>query len=211
MKKILYFLLFLVFCIGFNYTEDERVHAFYSRVVIIARESVGLKIVPPVNGRRFTCDCIGFVDYVFYRAGFDLKKAYGKGHGGVDTLYDGLEEFGFVYKDRIASPGDLIFFDNTYDVKGRRRWDNPLSHIGIIVGNGKYNTMEFIHFANNGVEEGAINLFYPNTHAVRQHDGELYTINSYLRRDRGEGYIKRDYVASYFYRAFARVKLKAVN
>ncbi len=210
MKKILLIMISIFYCSA-GFPEDEKVRIFYERVTSIARESVGLKTVPPVNGRHFTCDCIGFVNYVFYRAGFDLFKAYGKGHGGVDTLYDGLEKYGFVYKERTAAPGDLVFFDNTYDVAGRRKWDNPLSHIGIIVGSGKYNTMNFIHFANRGVEESEINLYYPNTYAVKQPDGQLYTINSYLRKERGEGYIRKDYVAAYFYRAFAHVKLKAVD
>ncbi len=210
MKKLLIlFVLTVISCSCF--ASDPRVDAFYDRVIKIARESIGLKIVPAVNGKHFTSDCIGFVNYVYYKAGFDLYKAYGKGRGGVDTLYDGLVKYGFVYKEKQANPGDIVFFDNTYDIKGGRRWDNPLSHIGIIVGNGRFDTLVFIHFGNHGVEEGRLNLFYPYTYAVKLSDGDLYPINSYLRNDRGEGFSKKEYVAANFYKAFAHIRLKAVN
>lgn len=189
-------------------TADEKVDAFYGRVVNIAKEVVGLQTVPPVNGKRFLNDCIGFVNYVYYRAGFDLVKAYGNGRGGVSSLYDGLLKHHFVFDAKTAAPGDLIFFDNTYDINRNGKWDDPLSHIGIIVGKGKHNTLYYIHFASHGVEVDQLNLYYPNTHAFKQKDGKLTVINSYLRRDRGEGYAKKEYVTSSFYRAFAHIRFK---
>lgn len=213
MKKLLLIITALLIlrtaCFGSDQGEDRRIRDFYIRVIKIARESIGLQTIPPVDGRHFTSDCIGFVNYVYYRAGFDIFKAYGKGYGGVDSLYDGMEKYGFVYREKQANPGDIVFFDNTYDVKGRKRWDNPLSHVGIIVGNGRFDTLNFIHFANRGVQEGHLNLYYPDTYAVKLSDGDLYTINSFLRVDRGEGYPKKDYVTAYFYRAFAHIRLKA--
>ncbi len=209
MKKIIY-ILFLSLIISPGFSQDERVSAFYSQVVRIAKESIGLKRVPPINGKYFTSDCIGFVRYVYYRAGFDLVSAYGgNGRGGVSLLYNGLARYGFTYKSKQANPGDLVFFDNTYDVNRNGKWDDPLSHIGIITGAGEYNTLHYIHFANHGVAEDELNLYYPNTHAFRQPNGNLFVINSYLRVNRGEGYAKKDYVAAFFYRAFAHIRLKA--
>lgn len=201
-------LLILAGGLVFGDTDEDKVKAFYERVVQIAKESVGMQSVPSVNGKRFTSDCIGFVNYVYYRAGFDLQKAYGKGRGGVSSLYAGLAARGYVYDSRTASPGDLIFFDNTYDVNRNGVWDDPMSHIGIIAGYRKHNTLVYIHFASHGADERSINLVYPNTHAFRQKDGSLYEINSYLRRDRGEGYDRKEYVASSFYRAFAHIRFK---
>lgn len=188
--------------------DDPKVREFYERVVRIAKQSVGMTSVPSVGGKRFASDCIGFVRYVYYRAGFDLVQAYGQGRGGVSSLYDGLAERKFVYSAQTSSPGDMIFFDNTYDVNRNGIWDDPLSHIGIISGTGRHKTLFYIHFGNKGVEERRINLVYPNTHAFRQKDGKLYIINSYLRRNRGEGYEKKEYVASSFYRAFAHIRFK---
>lgn len=188
--------------------DEEKVAEFYKNVVSIAKESVGLQTVPSVKGKRFLNDCIGFVNYVYYRAGFDLVKAYGNGRGGVSSLYDGLRKHHFIFDAKTAAPGDIIFFDNTYDINRNGSWDDPLSHIGIIVGIEKHNTLVYIHNASHGVEEDHINLYYPNTHAFKQKDGSLYIINSYLRRDRGEGYAKKEYVASSFYRAFAHIRFR---
>jgi hypothetical protein len=208
-----YFVITIAFFIlpGAGFPEDSRVDAFFARVTSIARESIGMKSIPAVNGRHFTSDCIGFVDFVYYRAGFDLYKAYGKGKGGVDSLYFGLEKYGFVYREKHAGPGDIVFFDNTYDVRGRKRWDNPLSHIGIVVGAGRFDSLDFIHFANRGVEESRLNLYYPDTYAIKLSDGNLYTINSFLRVDRGEGFAKKEYVCANFYRAFAHIRLKPAD
>lgn len=208
MKHLICFLLMLLPFMLSAQDNEEKVREFYSRVVGIAESSVGLQSVPSVNGKRFLSDCIGFINYVYYRAGFDLVKAYGNGRGGVSSLYDGLRKHHFIYDAKTAAPGDLIFFDNTYDINRNGTWDDPLSHIGIIVGTGKHNTLIYIHFASHGVEKDQINLYYPNTHAFKQKDGTLYIINSYLRRNRGEGYEKRQYVASSFYRAFAHIRFK---
>ncbi len=173
-----------------------------------AKESIGLNNIPSLKGKTFTCDCIGFVRYVYLRAGLDLQKAYGNGRGGVSSLYDGLAGRGLIYTNRIPSPGDLIFFDNTYDVNKNGKWDDPLSHIAIVETVGKYNTIYYIDFSNNQVREERLNLIYPNTHAFKQKDGGLFIINSFLRRDRGEGLGRKDYVSSSFFRAFAHINVK---
>jgi probable lipoprotein NlpC len=190
------------------FADDPKVDGFYRNVIAIARESVGLKSVPSVGNMNFNSDCIGFVRYVYYKAGFDLVKAFGNGRGGVSALYDGLYKRKFTYAAQTASPGDLIFFDNTYDINKDGLWNDPLSHIGIVAGIGKHNTIYYIHFASGGVDEDKLNLYYPNTHAFKQKDGNEFIINSYLRRNRGEGFEKKMYVASFFYRAFAHIRFK---
>jgi len=209
--KSFVFILFIILSIPLYADASEGTEEFYKRVVKIARESVGLKYVPSVNGKHFTSDCIGFVRYVYYRAGFDLEKTYGRGRGGVSSLYNGLIRYGFTYDSKLANPGDLVFFDNTYDINRNGKWDDALTHVGIVVGTGRHNTIYYIHFSNSGVDEDRINLFYPNTHAFRQVNGKLYIINSYLRRNRGEGYSKKEYISSSFYRCFAKIRLKVKN
>ena len=208
MRVFLIIALLLGYNLVFPQDNDLKVREFYDRVVSVARESVGLQAVPSAGGKHFRSDCIGFINYVYYRAGFDLVKAYGVGRGGVSSLYDGLLKHHFIFDAKTAEPGDLIFFDNTYDINRNGAWDDPLSHIGIIVGKEKHNTLVYVHFASHGVEEDHINLYYPNTHAFRQKDGTLYIINSYLRRNKGEGYEKKEYVASSFYRAFSHIRFK---
>lgn len=206
MRKYLVFLLMLMSSLAFCDTGSEE--RFYRDVVRIANESLGLRVIPAYGNDRFTSDCIGFVLSVYKKAGLDLRKLYGDGRGGVSSLYDGLEKRGWVFQDTVAKPGDLIFFDHTYDINRNGKWDDPLSHIGIITEVGKHQTMTYIHFGSGRVEEEKINLSYPRTHAFKRSDGGLTVINSYLRRDRGEGFERRMYVASYFYRSFARIPVK---
>ena len=163
-----FIIFFMLFQLTNSFYSENNSELFYSNVIRIARESVGMKYFPSIQGRSFTSDCIGFVRYVYQKSGLDLYKAYGEGRGGVSSLYDGLEKFGFVYDSKTALPGDLIFFDNTYDVNRNGKWDDPLSHIGIVTGYGKHGTIEYIHFGSGFVNSDNINLYYPNTHAFKQ-------------------------------------------
>jgi hypothetical protein len=184
---------------------------FYANVVNAASQSVGMQSIPSLNGKRFTQDCIGYVRYIYYRAGLDITRAYSIGERGVDSLYYGLMEYGFVYTNIIANPGDLVFFNNTYDANRNGLWDDPLTHVGIIESIGEYNTMTYIHYASGAVKRDMINLQYPTTHAFRRGDGSLMVINSHLRRNQGEGLPRRAYIASTFYQAFARINVRANN
>ena len=208
MKSKLFIIIVIISIYSHLYSGNDGENIFYSRVIETAKESVGLKSIPASDGRTFTQDCIGFVRYVYLKAGLDLLKAYGNGRGGVSSLYDGLAKRGLIYTNQTPSPGDLIFFDNTYDVNKDGKWDDPLSHIAIVESIGRFNTIYYIDFSNNRVSEERLNLLYPNTHAFKQKDGELFVINSFLRRDRGEGLNRKDYVASFFFRSFAHINVR---
>lgn len=205
LKRII---VFLMLAISIPLFADNTEKDFYKSVVRIANESVGMKTIPSVKGKHFTQDCIGYVRYVYYKAGLDLLKVSGNGGRGVRAIHNGLIKYGFVYTAKVSGIGDMIFFDNTYDVNKNGKWDDPLSHVGIIVNIGKHRTMTYIHRGSRGVKSEKINLYYPNTHAFRKKDKTRLKINSYLRRNRGEGFSKRSYIASYFYRAFAHIKVK---
>lgn len=193
------------------YNTPEEAEFYYS-VVKIAEDSLGLRSLPATRGRRFATDCIGFVRYVYYKAGLDLTAANGDGSRGVDTLYHGLSERGFVFTNALPRPGDIIFFDNTYDANRNGRWDDPLSHIGIVESLGPHNTVNYIHLTTgSGVTRDQINMDYPYTHAFRQSDGNLLVINSHLRRDRGEGFERRCYISSFFFHAYAHIPVLKEN
>ncbi len=193
---------------AWSFSSQEN---FYERVIQIAKSSIGLSYVPSVKGKSFTSDCIGFVRYVYYSAGIDISHIYDGGRGGVSSFYKGIEKRGWIYNEFSPRIGDLIFFDNTYDANRNRKWDDDLTHIGIISGFGKHGTIFYIHYASGRVKEDRINLNYPNTHAFRQKDGKLYIINSHLRINRGEGYSKKEYLSSSFFRCFARIPVRAKN
>jgi hypothetical protein len=208
MFRLLPVLSLLFFTIPFAYAQEED-GTFYSNVVAIAKESIGLEEIPSIGGKYFRSDCIGFVKFVYKKAGLDLDRiARMGGNNGVAIIYYGLLDRQFVYTNRDPVPGDLVFFDNTYDYNGNGKWDDPLTHVGIVTERLPHNTWAWIHYASGEVKEYRINLSWPETHAFRRTDGSLMIINSYLRRDRGEGYAPKEYVASSFFRAFAHVRVR---
>lgn len=194
----------------FLYGESKR---FYELVISNALSLQGRYHFPSREGKRFTSDCIGFVRYTYYLSGIDLIEVYGDGRGGVSSLYNGLLKRRFIYTNTIPlSKGDLIFFDNTYDVNKNGKWDDPLSHVGIVIHVDEHGTITYIHHSpRKGVTLDYLNLRYPQTHAFRRRDGSLKIINSYLRINRGENFAQENYISSTFFRAFAHIPVKEVE
>ena len=195
---------------GFFFSQIyPDISVFYSNIVTIAKNSQGLSDLPGINGRHFNNDCVGFVKYVYFKCGVDLDKvSLQNGNNGVALLYGGLLNNNSLYSNKNIQLGDIIFFDNTYDINNNGLWDDPLTHIGILTRIGRHNTISYTHYASGEVKEYAVNLDYPDTHAFKQRDGGLYIINSHLRRERGEGYERKEYVSSSFYRSFAHIRVK---
>jgi len=212
LSKIYFGFIFLTFLSIAHpaFARYRNVAEFYSNVVVIAQSSIGMTSVPSLGSRHFTSDCIGFVRYVYKKAGIDIVKAYAHGHRGVDSLYNGLKHYQFVYsgKDQDPLPGDLVFFDNTYDVNHNGVWDDPLSHIGIVESVTKHHTIRYIHFSNSGIKRSSMNLQYPQTYAFRTKSGKLYVVNDFLRRRKNTARSKRDYLSSSLFCAFAHIKVR---
>ena len=64
-------------------------------------------------------DCSGYVCWVLNQSGWDVGR----------TTANGLWQKAAKISEQEAKPGDLVFFEGTYDVAGA-------SHVGIYVGNG---------------------------------------------------------------------------
>ena len=67
--------------------------------------------------KRF--DCSGYVCWVYNQNGYDVGR----------TTANGLWNKSQHISEAEAKPGDLVFFDGTYDTPGK-------SHVGIHLGNG---------------------------------------------------------------------------
>lgn len=87
-------------------------------------------------------DCSGFLDYVYGKVGKDLPRTSN------DIYHAGTAVSN-------PSPGDLVFFDNTYGGYG----NGYASHAGIYVGNGK-----MVHAGSNGVVESDLSISYWQDH-----------------------------------------------
>ncbi len=92
------------------------------------------------HGKQFAMDCSGVVSALYWYAGIDLQSCYPAFTGnGVTRIYRWLEEDNLLYRPDEPAPGDIIFWDNSYDKNGNGIADDKLTHIGMVVnvdGNG---------------------------------------------------------------------------
>ncbi|MBP5448771.1 MAG: CHAP domain-containing protein [Spirochaetales bacterium] len=141
-----------------------------------------------VNGKKFTLDCIGTVAAIFYGAGIDIMadagKFYAPGDNGVAMFYKSLKNKNGVYKSKYPKPGDVIFWDNTWDRNSNGRFgDDPLTHVGLVTKVDDDGTIHYIHdnyLYGIGVE--TMNQYRPKE--VRDENGKV--INSALYMNSSE-------------------------
>lgn len=130
-----------------------------------ALQSAGLALVGvrhlEVGGRRYAMDCTGVVLAAHHSTGIELLpllSAYPG--GGVERLHAAAEERGLLVAD--PAPGDLVFWDDTYDRDGDGRWNDPLTHVGLVVAvHGS--RVEYLHHSyRRGVVIGTMDLSAPD-------------------------------------------------
>ncbi len=141
-----------------------------------------------IKGKKFTLDCIGTVAAIFYGAGIDImadaSKFYAPGDNGVAMFYKSLKNKNGVYKTKYPKPGDVIFWDNTWDRNSNGRFgDDPLTHVGLVTKVEDDGTIHYIH--DNyiyGIVVEQMNLYRPKE--VRDENGKV--INSALYMNSSE-------------------------
>ena len=107
---------------GIDYTvpaealTDEEFAAIYKE----AQKYVGTPYVWGGSTPDTGFDCSGYVCWVYNQNGYDVGR----------TTANGLWNKSQHISEAEAKPGDLVFFDGTYDTPGK-------SHVGIYLGNGK--------------------------------------------------------------------------
>ncbi len=120
-----------------------------------------------VGAERFNPDCTGFVEAVYEAEGIPLRalmrQAAPAEHSGVAAAFRAMEAYGFVFGGRgeWPAPGDLVFFDDTYDRNRNGRADDRLTHVGVVeyVVDG---TVVFVHRGGRAVARGAMNPQRPD-------------------------------------------------
>lgn len=117
-----------------------------------------------VKGRVFVLDCIGTVAAIYWRMNIDVQKDFAQYSGnGVSRLYRSLASKGVMHVDSYPRPGDIVFWDNTWDANGDgNRTNDPLTHAGIVVAVDEDGTIHYVH-ANltRGVVIEVMNLLDP--------------------------------------------------
>ncbi|MFH1017760.1 MAG: NlpC/P60 family protein [Pseudomonadota bacterium] len=133
-----------------------------------------------VGEHRFSTDCSGYVGAVLYRNGIDVFRGATeldiRGNG-VRILHEFVIKYGRIFHDE-AAPGDLVFFNNTYDRNRDRNLNDALTHIGIVSGVDSDGTVRFLHYMKGKVRKGVMNL--QNPWLARDEEGNK--VNDYMRR-----------------------------
>jgi hypothetical protein len=135
-----------------------------------------------VAGETFNGDCSGFVEAVYALEGIQLRRilqaAAPRQTSAVAAAWEASGRFGARWSGgEWPSPGDLVFFDDTWDRNGNGRRDDPLTHVGLVEWVDVDGTVTFIHRGGQGVTRGQLNLRRPDT--ARTAAG--HAINSFLR------------------------------
>lgn len=132
------------------------------------------------EGRRITYDCAGVTRAVFLKHGVDLYDGGDddSAANGVRLIYNHVRRLGVLHQDTLPRPGDLVFFDNTWDFNGDGRLNDPLTHVGIVERTDSDGTVVFISRVAGAVERYRMNLSHPHVHKTA--DGRL--LNDYIRR-----------------------------
>jgi peptidoglycan DL-endopeptidase CwlO len=146
-------------------------------VLNAARATLGLSD-PQLNGRPLPTECSGYLRGLYLLAGVDLFSEGLPSDGGVRAMVRWVERHGVLHRHKVPSPGDLVFFDNSYDRNGDGRLNDRLTHAGIVEEVLADGTVLIIHSTNHGIVREPMNLFRPREEA----DGDGRRINAPLRR-----------------------------
>ena len=146
-------------------------------VLAAARDTLGVSS-PRLDGDAVPTDCSGYLHALYKRADVDLFSEGRPGDNGVRAIVRWVERYGRVYRAQLAAPGDLVFFDNSYDRDGDGRLNDRLTHAGLVEQVLPDGTLLIVHATNHGIVREPMNLFRP--HEATGAGGRA--INAPLRR-----------------------------
>jgi len=139
-----------------------------------------------VRGKGFPADCTGAILAIYYYAGIDLTKQFSKySGGGVTRLYRILEDAELIHTSYYPQVGDIIFWDNTWDRNQDGKWNDELTHVGMVYATDDNGQIQYVHYHyREGVVTERMNLRHPDMYTTRILGSDVI-INSAMRM-RGE-------------------------
>ncbi len=150
-----------------------------STIVQTAVKLVGATTITS-GDRKIAYDCAGVTRAIFLKHGIDLYDA-DTDHpnaNGVRIIYDHVRRHGSVHLGPEVQPGDLVFFDNTWDFNGDGELNDPLTHVGIVERIEPDGTVVFISRVAAAIQRYRMNLRHPHVHKTA--DNRI--LNDYIRR-----------------------------
>src|SRR5256885_8336010 len=173
-------------------------------VLAAASDTLGVSS-PRLEGDAVPTDCSGYLHALYKRAHVDLFSEARPGDNGVRAIVRWVQRYGHLYRAELAEPGDLVFFDNSYDRNGDRRLNDRLTHAGLVEQVLPDGTLLIVHATNHGIVREPMNLFRP--HEATDASGRA--INAPLRRKgTGDG-PKTPHLMSELFAGFGRVFQRA--
>jgi hypothetical protein len=164
----------------------RRVDATPRRAAIVrtAARLVGAHTIE-LNGRRIAYDCAGVTRAIYLEHGIDLYEGAPTNDrtNGVRLIYAHVKQHGKLHQGPVVHPGDLVFFDNTWDFNGDGLLNDPLTHVGVVEQVESDGTVVFISRVAGAIERSRMNLALPRVHQAA--DGRV--LNDYIRRKRSGG------------------------
>jgi cell wall-associated NlpC family hydrolase len=155
-----------------------------------------------VGGKQYTKDCSGTVSAIYAYAGLDLQKLYvGYTGGGTQRMFNALKDMNLLLTQN-PQVGDLIFWDNTYDSNGNGKWDDYLTHVGMVVKVNPNGSLQYVHdHVIKGITIEYMDLNQPDTWK-KELNGKTVEINSPMRMNSNS--TMNTWLASHHFRAFGR-------
>lgn len=160
---------------------------------------VGAKTIES-KGRHIAYDCAGVTRAIYLKHGIDLYSGGPSqpNANGVRLIHAHIRQQGTFHQGPVVHPGDLVFFNNTWDYNGDGKVNDPLTHVGIVERQEPDGTVVFISRVAGAVERYHMNLALPHIHKTA--DGRI--LNDYLRRkdvidQAGTGYLAGELFAQF--------------
>lgn len=156
-----------------------------------------------VNGKKFQLDCSGLVMGIYHGAGIDLTQDFNLYNGGgVTRLHKTLENKNLLAKE-YPQPGDLIFWDNTYDKNKNGRFDDYLTHVGMVIAVDETGQLTYIHHNYlKGIVLEYMNLKNPDQ--FEYNNGTITVRANSPMRMRNSGGPRDKWLSSHLFRDFGK-------
>ena len=146
--------------------------------------------------RGFRDDCSGFVMAALDRAGMPMS-------GSTASFWEEARASGFTHHRKRPHVGDLVFFDNTYDRNRNGRWDDDLTHIGVVLDVDDDGTITVAH---GGTSKGRTTMVMNLSRPDARHDEGGRELNDWLRAKRSGDPKRAVYLSGELWRGFATLE-----